>query len=225
MNCSGGPTDAGGPGEGGSGPGGDAGGPLPEAGTFYSIGGTVSGLVTSPADVLQLQNTFGSGGPDYLSIMANGPFTFNTPVQSGQPYDVTVRAQPLPIAQTCVVSGGSGVATASVANVVITCTAAEAQAPPSYVIAAQVFGLTATDTLVLQDNGGDTLSVTSTGGPSTVGMFATPVPLGQSYDVTVLTQPGGGQLLCASGMPSGIVMAAGTTVVFQCSPNPFWDGG
>jgi hypothetical protein len=81
---------------------------------LYVVGGTVSGLTGSG---LILRN---NGGDD-LSVTANGPFTFTTPLSTGTPYDVTVFAQPT-IAQTCVVTNGNGtVATANVTNVAIAC--------------------------------------------------------------------------------------------------------
>ena len=62
-------------------------------------------------------------GGDNLSVTANGPFTFATPVAGGAAYSVTVKTNPS--GQTCTVSGGSGtVAAANVTNVAVSCTAA-----------------------------------------------------------------------------------------------------
>jgi hypothetical protein len=77
-----------------------------------TIGGTVTGLVGK----LVLQNNAG----DNLSVMANGAFTFATPLNNGATYAVTVVTQPA--GPTCVVANGSGTATANVTSVSVTCT-------------------------------------------------------------------------------------------------------
>jgi N-acetylneuraminic acid mutarotase len=79
----------------------------------YTIGGTVSGLVSSG---LVLQDN----GADNLTISANGNFSFATALQSGGTYSVTILTQPS--GQTCSVRNGSGsVAAADVTNIAITC--------------------------------------------------------------------------------------------------------
>ncbi len=80
----------------------------------YTVGGSVTGLVGSG---LVLQDNLG----DNLSISGNGPFTFATPVTTGNPYSITVFSSP--IAQNCAVTEGSGtVASANITNVLVTCT-------------------------------------------------------------------------------------------------------
>ncbi len=64
------------------------------------IGGTLAGLSGSGAVVLQ------DNGGDNLTLTANGPFTFATPLASGQTYAVTVLSSPS--GQYCTVNGGSG---------------------------------------------------------------------------------------------------------------------
>ena len=120
----------------------------------YTIGGTVSGL--SGTVVLQ------DNGGDNLSVTGNGSFTFATPVVAGGAYSVTVKTNPS--GQTCTVSGGSGTAaSANITSVAVSCSAAA-----SYTIGGTVSGLSGT--VVLQDNGGDNLSVTGNGSFT----FATP---------------------------------------------------
>lgn len=77
------------------------------------MGGTVSGLTGT----VVLQN---NGGDD-LTISANGPFTFHTAVNKQASYSVTVLQQPP--GPTCQVANGTGMATADVMNVSVTCTA------------------------------------------------------------------------------------------------------
>lgn len=66
---------------------------------FHSVGGRVVGLTGSG---LVLQNN----GGDNLSIGANGPFTFATPVGAGAPYAVSVLTQPS--GQICSVQNSNG---------------------------------------------------------------------------------------------------------------------
>jgi Putative esterase len=75
----------------------------------------------------------------------------------------------------------------------------------TFTVGGTVSGLTGT--VVLQDNGGDDLSVTANGSFT----FATPVTDGGSYAVTVKTQPSGQTCTVASG--SGTVSGANVTSV------------
>jgi len=80
-----------------------------------TIGGTVSGLAGTG---LVLQDN----GGDSLAIGGNGTFTFATYVTGGNPYAVTVSAQPGTPAQSCLVSSGTGTAgTANVTTVSVVC--------------------------------------------------------------------------------------------------------
>ena len=163
----------------------------------YSVGGTVSGLVGS----MELQDNNG----DNLTVAANGAFTFATQVANGSPYSVTVFTQPA--GQSCSVASGTGtIALANVANVTVTC------ATNTHTIGGTVTGLNGN--MVLQDNGGDNLTV-STNGSFT---FATAVAEGNLYNVSVLTQPITGQTCTVTG-GSGTASANVTTVVVNCVKN------
>jgi sugar lactone lactonase YvrE len=83
----------------------------------FKVGGSVTGLVGT----LVLQN---NGGDD-LKLMADGRFTFTTPVTKDAAYDVKVRSQPL--WQFCTVTKGNGTPTADVGDVAVTCSAALAE--------------------------------------------------------------------------------------------------
>lgn len=79
---------------------------------------TVGGTLTLVAGTAVLQNN----GGDALARSANGPFTFATPVASGQTYDVKVLLAPSTPAQSCTVTNGTGtIAAQNVTNVVVTC--------------------------------------------------------------------------------------------------------
>jgi len=77
-----------------------------------SIGGSLSGLGSGKTVVLQ-------NNGETLSLSSNGAFTFPTRVASGDSYAVTVTQQP--VGETCSISNGSGVATASVTDIAVTC--------------------------------------------------------------------------------------------------------
>ncbi|WP_247350846.1 hypothetical protein [Ralstonia pseudosolanacearum] len=82
-------------------------------GSTLSIGGTVTGLPANQSLVL-LDN-----GRDALTIAANGPFVFAATVPFNGGYTVTIGTQPS--SASCAVSNGSGIATADVTSVVVTC--------------------------------------------------------------------------------------------------------
>jgi len=140
--------------------------------TTYAISGTISGLSSSG---LVLQDN----GGDNLSVSAGSTtFVFPTALVSGVNYTVTVLTQPASPAQTCVVAFGTGTVTAPVADIQITC------ADNTFTLGGTVSGLSGTG-LVLQDNGGNNLPISANGSFS----FPTPIPRGNGYNVTVLTQP------------------------------------
>jgi hypothetical protein len=161
--------------------------------TTFSVGGTVSGL--SGTVVLQ------DNGGDDLSVTANGPFTFATPVASGSPYSVTVKTNPS--GQTCTVTSGSGtVGSANITNVAVSCANT---AGTTFSVGGTVSGLSGT--VVLQDNGGDNLSVTANGSFT----FATQLASGTAYSVTVSTNPSGQTCTVTNG--SGTIGSANVTNV------------
>ena len=84
--------------------------------------------------------------------------------------------------------------------------------PQSYTVGGSVSGLTGT--LVLQNNGGDNLTLTDNG-PFT---FATTVAAGGNYKVSVLSQPPGPD--CIVYQPGGIATTNVISVRVQCVLNP-----
>jgi sugar lactone lactonase YvrE len=166
----------------------------------FTVGGTVSGLAGSG---LVLQDNGGNN----LPISANGSFTFSTPVAGGAPYNVTVFSEPTNLSQTCTVTSGSGtMASSNVTNVAVNCVT------DNFSIGGQLSGLTGSG-MVLQDNGGDNLSVSSNGGFT----FSTQLVSGSSYNVTILTQPGNPTQSCAVSNGSGnVTISAITNVQISC---------
>ena len=171
----------------------------------FSVGGTVSGLAGTG---LVLQDN----GGDNLTISGNGSFAFATALASGTGYAVTVKTQPSSASQTCTVTSGTGtVGAANVTTVAVSCVT------NTYNVSATVSGLSGT--VVLQDNGGDNLSI-STNGTST---FATKVASGAAYSVSVLTQPT--SQTCVVASPTGTIAAANVTVTVTCTANTYTVGG
>jgi len=83
--------------------------------TTFTVGGNVSGLVGSG---LVLQNK----ATDDLAISVDGDFTFDTALDNGIAYVVTVLTQPANPIQVCSVSNGSGnLDGADIADVTVTC--------------------------------------------------------------------------------------------------------
>ena len=161
--------------------------------TQYTIGGSVTGL-SGTGLVLQ------DNGGDNLSVSASGSFTFATKLNSGATYSVTVMTQPT--GQTCTVSSGTGTASANITSVAVACTTST----PNVTIGGTVTGLTGTG-LVLQDNGGDNLTVSQNGAFT----FATALASGTAYAVTVLTQPSSPAQTCTVASGSGTT--ASTNVI------------
>jgi len=175
----------------------------------FTVGGTVTGLKGAG---LVLQNNLG----DDLTIGSDGAFTFATPVKSGNPYSVTVKSQPTTPSQSCTVTAKSGtVAGANVTSVVVTCVTS------TFTVGGTVSGLLGTG-LVLQNNLGDDLTITA----NDTFTFPTKLASGDSYKVTVKTQPSGPTQTCAITGGTGNVGGGPVTgVVVNCATDAFTVGG
>lgn len=178
----------------------------------YTIGGSVSGLSGSG---LVLQNNAG----DDLAISSNGSFTFSSSVVDGGAYSVSVLSQPGSPTQSCIVSNGSGTLSgANISNVAVSCSTVST---PAYTIGGSVSGLSGSG-LVLQNNGGDNLTVYANGSFS----FPTPVTDGNAYSVNVLTQPGSPTQSCTVSNGGGMVSGANvTSVSIACTTQSYTVGG
>jgi len=165
-----------------------------------SIGGNVVGLAGTG---LVLQNN----GADNLAVATSGSFTFKTAITIGSTYLVTVNVQPNSPAQTCTVTNGSGTASANVGNIQITCSTGTLS------IGGTVTGLAKTGSgIVLQDNGGDNLTVKANGSFT----FPRLVPAGGAYNVTIFTQPSGPNQICTVTNGSGTANANVVNVQVIC---------
>ena len=167
----------------------------------YSIGGTITGLSGS----LVLRN---NGGND-LTASTNGAFAFTTQVSHGSAYSVSIQTQPT--GQFCTVTNGSSTATAVISNIAVNC------ATNTYPIGGTVAGLVGT--VVLRNNGVDELSTTTNGGFT----FATNLPHGSNYSVTILTHPTGQTCTVTNG--SGTATATVSNIAVNCATNTYSIGG
>src|SRR5579864_3592975 len=178
----------------GSGSGSGSGGP-------FTIGVTVSGL--KGTGLVLMDN-----GTDKLTITGNSSFTFASTVASGGTYAVTVQTQPSNPTQTCAVASSSGTATANVTGIAVTCTTN----PVTATIGGTVSGLVANSSVILQNNGGDSLTITANGAFT----FKTPVTGADVYAVTVVTQPVNPNQICTVTGGSGVATANVTNVAVNC---------
>jgi hypothetical protein len=119
-----------------------------------------------------------------------------------------VTGQPSGPTQSCVATSASGNVVASNVNtVVITCTT------KPFTVGGSVTGLAPNASVVLQDNGGDDLTVSANTGFT----FKTPVLSGAGYSVTVKTQPTNPWQVCTPTQNAGTVGGANvTSVVITC---------
>jgi len=162
----------------------------------YSVSGTVTNLSGAG---LVLQNN----GSDDLPVYGTGAvnFTFNTPMLSGDGYNVSVLTQPASPNQDCSATNARGtIAGNNINNVEVNCVLR------SYTVGGAISGLTGTG-LILQNNEGDYLGVNSDGDFT----LNTALNDGESYSVTVLTQPSSPDQVCTINNGNGSI--AGSNVI------------
>ena len=161
--------------------------------TVFTVGGTFSGLVQP----VVLQDNQG----DNLTVTGNGTFTFPTAIQSGDTYAVTILTQAN--GQLCQVTSGSGtIGSTNITSVSVQCEA-------TYTLGGTLSGLSGM--VVLQNNGGNNLSLTANGSFA----FAGGYPGGTAYAVTIATQPNGQTCTVMNG--AGTIGASPVTnIVVSC---------
>jgi large repetitive protein len=174
----------------------------------FTIGGTVTGLLGSG---LVLHN-----GPDSLSIVSSGSFTFPTPQASGSHYNVTVQTQPSNPTQTCTVASGSGaVGGDHVRSVRVTC------ATSTFRVGGAVTGLLG-DGVVLENNGRDAIEVVADGDF----FFPQRIASGGVYNVTVQTNPRNPTQGCVVARGVGTIGSTDVhDVAVTCTTSSFTIGG
>lgn len=182
----------------------------------YSVGGAISGLAGSG---LVLQNSNG----DQLSVSGTGSvgFTMDTALEDGSAYQISIVSQPSSPSQICSVVNGAGVLNgANIENISIDC---QTIAPDSYSVSGTVTNLNGAG-LVLQNNGGDNISIIGTG---TIGFtFNTPLMNGSDYDVSVITHPSSPNQECFVTNAAGTISGANVNnVAVNCVTRTYSIGG
>ncbi|MBW2253258.1 MAG: hypothetical protein JRI25_01515 [Deltaproteobacteria bacterium] len=175
----------------------------------YTVGGTVVGLAGTG---LVLQNV----GRDDLTIDEAGEFTFATELEDGSDYFVSIAQPPTDAAETCAVANAAGTLEgADVTDVIVTC------AVETFFVRGSVTGLEGSG-LVLQNNATYDLAVLQDGAI----VFATPLPDGSPYEVTVLTQPSDPGQTCAVASATGNVDGGDVfDVQVTCTTDPTYGIG
>ena len=167
----------------------------------YRLGGTVTGLSGSGLE-LELDAV------ESIAIDENGEFHFDTLLDHGTAWSVSVTEQPSDPSQTCTVSNGSfaGI-TSDFEDIQVSCIT------DTFTVGGTVSGLEGNG-LVLRNNGVDDLPISADGNFT----FTTELADGSDYDVTVLTQPTDPDQTCSVANASGTL--GGTDVddvIVNCS--------
>ena len=175
----------------------------------FAVGGSVTGLLGTG---LRLRNANG----EVIAIAANGAFTFPTKVASGAGYGVSVETPPSAPTQACTVTNGTGtIAAADVTDIAVSCSTS------NFTIGGEAQNVLGSG-LILRNNGVDDLQVSASGAFT----FATAIPSGATYSVSVAQQPTAPSQTCVVTNPSGTVGAGEVTnVIVQCTTNGFLVGG
>jgi hypothetical protein len=180
--------------------------------TAYAVGGTVSGLIGTGLDLQYDADNVSL--PSIAQINANGAFVFDaggTSAVTGTVYSVTVSRQPTNPAQTCVVVSGSGtVGSADVGGVAVVC--------GTHTVSLTINGLRqhSAHGIKLQNNGGDDLTRFVDGTYA----FATPLPFGSAYSVTIAAQPQTPDQTCTVSNGGGTIGNSDVTNVVVNCPYP-----
>ncbi|MET0659689.1 MAG: hypothetical protein ABW110_16195 [Steroidobacteraceae bacterium] len=177
----------------------------------------VSGL---QGNGLELRNEWGSGSKtqhEDLSVAGNGSVNFTKAIDSGATYSVSVHKRPSKPRQECTIDSPTGTVGGTDVTINVTCAA-----PTEFAVGGSLSGLQGQG-LQLQNNGGDTLSLT----PGTTSFeFPGFVAVGGSYNVSVAAQPASPTQDCAVSGGSGTIGSADiNSVSVACTTRSFTVGG
>jgi len=176
----------------------------------YSVGGTVVGYGSSSALVLETNTQ--SIAMQQQSISSNGNFAFSQFLITGDSYNVTIVTQPT--GQTCTVTNGSGtISGADITNIGVSCY-------DLYTLGGTVSNLAVSESLVLQNNLSTSVNIYSDGEFS----FPTQLAAGDSYSVTVQTQPATQTCSVLNGIGT-MPASAYNGVRVSCTDNVYSLGG
>jgi hypothetical protein len=173
----------------------------------YTIGGTVTGLVGSGLSI-------GASGQVGMVLPAGTTtFGFGNPLLVGTAYEVSIFTQPSGPAQICSITNGSGsVNSATPTNVAITCVM------NAFTVGGTITGLQGSG-LTLATPGAASLVVPA---GATTFAFASSLPGGAPYAVTVSQQPTNPPQTCSVASGAGTIPnAAVTNVQVTCVEGTF----
>ncbi len=167
-----------------------------------------------------------NNGVDLIGVGAHtGPYQFTAPVASGSPYNVTIQSQPSTPAQTCVVSGGSGIMGSTDVTVGVDC-----PYPPAYSVGGTISGLAAaTDKVSVlygANNIGFFIDRYVPNGPFAFTAAEVSPVAGTVYSVTIASQPvgqrcsivGGAGTVGAGDVTSIRITCVAAPVASTCTP-------
>ncbi len=150
-------------------------------------------------------------GSDILTLISDGTGTISN-LPDGSNYAVSVLVQPETPNQFCTVTNGSGVIAGSDVSIAVNCVT------DVYTVSGTVSGLASGHSLVLQNNGGDDLTVNTDGNFT----FSTALIDGSSYEISVLTEPTMPNQTCTISNPMGVLIGANVTNIFiNCITNQY----
>ncbi|MCX7552360.1 hypothetical protein OS175_00595 [Marinicella sp. S1101] len=177
----------------------------------YAVGGNVIGLAAGNQVVIQ------NNGTDDLLLNGNGGFVFPTALDDESTYNILVTGNPTTPNQTCeVINGGGVINGVNVTDVVISCST------NTYSIGGTVSGLAPGNSVVLQNNLTDDLSVSANG----AFLFLTALEDESVYTVTVLSQPDTPNQTCTVTNASSTLAGADVNdVSVSCEVNEYFVGG
>lgn len=177
----------------------------------YPVGGVLSGLAADNSVTVQLNNA------ETLVLEANGVFEFPGLLDDGSAYTVSVIAQPTQPNQLCTISNASGnLSGGPVTDLLLNCET------ETYPVGGTLSGLAPGATVVLQNNGGDDLTLSNNGEFE----FATVLDDGSDFAVSVVTQPTSPSQVCSVSQGSGTLNGGpATDVRVDCENESFFVGG
>lgn len=170
----------------------------------YTVGGVISGLESGTS--VTLQNNAGNN----LVLHTNDSFTFASALADDSHYEVTVLIQPDSPKQTCSVASGSGtIAGENITSVKVTCVTDIVPEPDTYTVGGTLSGLALGNSVTLQNNSKDSLTVSDNGNFTFAATFADK----SSYQVSALTQPTLPNQSCSISRGSGTIARENITSV------------
>ncbi len=168
--------------------------------TFYSVGGSVTGLESGGTVTLRLNDE------ESLDVGGDGTYTFNASFALGDSYDVVIEEFPFSPPQNCSVANTVGVVAGHVEDIAVRCY-------QGHNLTVHSFGVEG-DGLQLRNSDGQMLAIPSDGAY----VFPEAIPPFSAFDVEVLAQPSGPAQSCSvfGGAGYASVAAHIDNIVVDC---------